>query len=84
MMGYEFIPHALLMVLPKTQLPNVETCLQQLSVAHDEALATHKLARQVVALCTHQHFTSFSKGDKDWLEARNLKQHIINPKFIPM
>ena len=43
MMGYE--PHALPMVLPETQLPAVETHLQQLSAACDEALAAHKLAR---------------------------------------
>ena len=71
MMGYE--PHALPMVLPETQLPTVETHLQQLSAARNEALAAHKLARQVMASCTYQHFTPFSKGDKVWLEARNLK-----------
>ena len=81
MMSYK--PHALLMVLPETQLPDVETHLQQLSAACDEALATHELARQVMASYTHQHFTSFFKGDKVWLEARNLKQHAINPKFTP-
>ena len=81
MMGYE--PCALPTVLPKTQLPAVETCLQQLSAACNEALAVHELARQVMASCTRQYFTLFSKGDKVWLEARNLKWHIINPKFAP-
>ena len=81
MMGYE--PYALPMVLPETQLPAVETCLQQLSAACNEALAAHKLARQIMASCTHQRFTPFSKGDKVWLEAKTLKQHIINPKFAP-
>ena len=71
------------MVLPKMQLPAVETRLQQLSAACNGPLAAHKLARQVMASCTHQHFTPFSKGDKVWLEARNLKRHIINPKFVP-
>ena len=28
-------------------------------------------------------FKSFTKGDKVWLEARNLKRLIINPKFAP-
>ena len=32
---------------------------------------------------THQCFTPFFKGDKVWLEARNIKQHIINSKFTP-
>ena len=64
MMGYK--PCALSTVLPETQLPTIETHLQQLSAAHDEALATHELARQVMASHTHQHFTPFSKGDKVW------------------
>ena len=81
MMGYEL--HALPMVLSKTQLPTIETHLQQLSAAHDEALAAHELARLVMASHTCQCFTPFSKGDKVWLEARNLKQCIINPKFAP-
>ena len=28
-------------------------------------------------------FKPFTKGDKVWLEARNLKRLIINPKFAP-
>ena len=71
MMGYE--PHALPTVLPETPLPAVETHLQQLSVAVNEALAVHELARQVMASHTCQHFAPFSKEDKVWLEARNLK-----------
>ena len=71
MMDYEL--HALPMVLSETQLPTVETHLQQLSAAHDEALAAHELARQVMTSHTHQCFTPLSKGDKVWLEARNLK-----------
>jgi len=32
---------------------------------------------------TRRGFTPFSKGDKVWLEARNLKRSIANPKFAP-
>ena len=28
-------------------------------------------------------FSPFAKGDKVWLEARNLKQQVTNPKFTP-
>ena len=52
MMGYE--PCALPMVLPETQHPAVEACLQQLSAACNEALAAHELARQVMASHTCQ------------------------------
>ena len=33
--------------------------------------------------CNKQGFTPFAKGDKVWLEARNLKRSITNPKFAP-
>ena len=42
-MDYE--PHALPTVIPKTHLPTVETCLQQLSTICNKALAAHELAR---------------------------------------
>ena len=31
--------------------------------------------------CTQSKFTPFITGDKVWLEARNLKRNVINPKF---
>ena len=43
MMGYE--PRAY-PPLGKTFLPNLESCLSNLSTAHDEAQAAHKLAQQ--------------------------------------
>ena len=27
--------------------------------------------------------TTFEKGDKVWLEARNLRRNVVNPKFAP-
>ena len=47
MMGYE--PCALPLVISDTTIPTVETCLKTLAAAHDEALAAHELARQVMA-----------------------------------
>ena len=32
---------------------------------------------------SHRGFKPFTKGDKVWLETRNLKHLIINPKFAP-
>ena len=32
---------------------------------------------------TQQHFTPFTKGQKVWLEAKNLQCSIVNPKFTP-
>ena len=81
MMGYE--PRALPSVISDTSIPAVETRLKTLSTARNEALATHELARQVMSSRSRRGFKPFVKGDKVWLEARNLKRLIINPKFTP-
>ena len=81
MMGYE--PRALPSVISDTSIPAVEAHLKTLSAARNEALATHELARQVMSSRSRRGFKPFVKGDKVWLEARNLKRLIINPKFAP-
>ena len=81
MMGYE--PRALPLVISDTSIPTVESRLKTLSAAHNEALAAHELARQVMSSRSRRGFKPFVKGDKVWLEARNLKCLIINPKFTP-
>ena len=81
MMGYE--PCALPSVIADTSIPAVEFCLKTLSAARNEALAAHELAQQVMSSCSRRGFKPFAKGDKVWLEARNLKHLIINPKFAP-
>ena len=79
MMGYE--PHALSSLISDSSIPTVESCLKSLVTTQDEALAIHELTRQVMSSHNNQGFTPFNKGDKFWLEARNLKQSIANPKF---
>ena len=81
MMGYE--PYALRMVILETSIPTVEICLKSLNAARDEALASHKLTHQVISSRNRQGFKPFEKGDKVWLEAKNLKCSITNPKFTP-
>ena len=81
MMGYE--PHALPSLISNSSIPAVESCLKSLAAARDEALAAHELARQVMSSRNNRGFSPFAKGDKVWLEARNLKRSIANPKFTP-
>ena len=81
MMGYE--PRALPSLISDSSIPAVESRLKSLVAARDEALAAHELARQVMSSRNNRGFTPFAKGDKVWLEARNLKRSIANPKFAP-
>ena len=79
----EYEPHALPSIIQNSTIPAVKTRLKNLTAAQNEALAAHKLARQVMAARTQQKFTPFKKGEKVWLEARNLKHSVTNPKFAP-
>ena len=81
MMGYE--PHALPSLISDSSISAVESHLKSFIAARDEALATHELARQVLSSHNNRGFTPFTKGNKVWLEARNLKRSITNPKFAP-
>ena len=78
-MGYE--PQALPDITNKTDLPAIEKQLDELVKARNEASAAHELARQTMKSRIQSKFTPFIIGDKVWLEARNLKRNIINPKF---
>ena len=60
MMGYN--PCAIPSVYPSTPVPMVETHLELLKKVHEEALATHKLARQRMAEHITRGFTPFRKG----------------------
>ena len=81
MMGYK--PRALSLVISNMVIPAIETHLKTFSAARNEALATHELARQVMAACICCSFSPFKLGDKVWLRARNLKCSIVNLKFAP-
>ena len=71
MMGYN--PRAIPAVVPKTTVPAVEERLENLEKARQEAMAAHELARQRMAERVTRGFTPFTKGQKVWLEAKNLR-----------
>ena len=81
MHGYE--PSALPSIVPKSHLPAVENRLKELNAARNEALAAHELARQTMRSRIHSKFIPFTIGEKVWLEARNLKRDVVDPKFSP-
>ena len=79
MMGYK--PQAY-PPLGKTFLPNLEKQLFNLSVAWDDAQATHKVAQQKMREQISSKFTPWNVGDKVWLETTNL--HLNRPKKLQM
>jgi hypothetical protein len=79
MMGFK--PCPLPTVIAETNLPAIESWLKTLSAARDEALAAHKLAQQVMSARNGRGFVPFSKGDKVWLKAKNLKRDLTSRKF---
>ena len=79
MMGYK--PQALSNITNKTDLPVVEKWLNKFTKARDKASAAHELARQTMKTQIQLKFTPSIIEDKVWLEARNLKRNVINPKF---
>ena len=81
MMGYE--PKSMPLPYTKTNVPKLGQRIILLQRARDEALATHELARQLVAERIHRNFTPFKKGEKVWLEAKNLKTTHLTKKLAP-
>lgn len=81
MMGYN--PTLIPIAYPKTNIPLVRERLTELQKAWDEALAAHELARQVMKDRVMGKFTPFKKGQKVWLEGKNLKLSYATRKLAP-
>ena len=83
MYGYE--PRPLPSIISKTLIPAAEDRIKELSEARKEAVAAHDLARKAMKERNSGKFVPFAKGDKVWLEARNLKclYENENRKFAP-
>ena len=71
MLGYE--PQAIPSIIETAHLLALEECLRNLNTSRKVALATHKLAQQLMKNWIKSKFTHFEVNDKVWLEARNLK-----------
>jgi len=81
MMGYHPLP--LPEVTEKTSIPAVEDRVKTLQHAREEALASHELARQTMRQRITRNFVPFKKGDKVWLEGKNLHLGYLNRKLAP-
>ena len=63
------IPHS----FENTRFPTVEAKMKQLRKKREEALAAHELAQIRMIEQRRSKFTSFRKGEKVWLDSRNLQ-----------
>ncbi|GLB42887.1 putative retrotransposable element tf2 155 kda protein type 1-like [Lyophyllum shimeji] len=81
MMGFD--PRSIPTAYQKTDVPAAEQRIIQLQRARDEALAAHELARQKMMHHTTRNFKPFQKGDKVWLEGKNLKIGYQSRKLAP-
>ena len=81
MMGYE--PRLIPIAYPKTHVPSIQEQLAKLQKARDEALAAHKLARHIMQDRFKGKFMQFKKGQKVWLESKNLKLAYASRKLAP-
>ena len=67
-----------------TKYPSIEEKMKNLIKDREEALAAHKLARNRMAGRKKDMFVPFEKGQKVWLDSRNLKtlyHKKIGPKW---
>ena len=72
------IPHS----FENTRFPVVEAKMKQLWRNREEALAAHELARTRMIEQKKSKFTLFQKGEKVWLDSRNLKT-LYHKKMAP-
>ena len=72
------IPHS----FANTRFPAVEDKMKRLMKDREEALAAHELARTRMIDRRKGNFTPFRKGDKVWLDSRNLRT-LYHKKMAP-
>ena len=72
------VPHS----FKNTRFPAIEAKMKQLQRNREEALAAHELARTRMIEQKKNRFTPFQKGEKVWLDLRNLKT-LYHKKMAP-
>ena len=66
-------PKTIPITFEKTKYPSIEQQMHNLIHDREEALAAHELAIRRIANRQKNTFTPFKKGDKVWLDTRNIK-----------
>uniref|UniRef100_A0A0W0FI80 RNA-directed DNA polymerase n=1 Tax=Moniliophthora roreri TaxID=221103 RepID=A0A0W0FI80_MONRR len=81
MMGYH--PRPLPTVFERTNIPSIEERLQELKRVREETTSLLELARQHMIRREKQKLDVFEKGQKVWLEAKNLAIGYPSKKLAP-
>uniref|UniRef100_A0A0W0F853 Reverse transcriptase-rnase h-integrase n=1 Tax=Moniliophthora roreri TaxID=221103 RepID=A0A0W0F853_MONRR len=81
MMGYH--PRPLPTVFERTTIPSIEERLQELKRVREETTSLLELARQHMIRREKQKLDVFEKGQKVWLEAKNLATGYPSRKLAP-
>ena len=76
------LPRAIPLTFENTKYPTIEEQMKALLRNREEALASHELARSRMTDRRKSTFVPFKKGDKVWLNSRNLKT-IYHKKMKP-
>jgi transposase InsO family protein len=66
-------PIAIPITFQHTKFPSIEDKMKRMINDREEALAAHELARARMANRRTSSFTPFTRGQKVWLDSRNLK-----------
>src|SRR5271168_839379 len=75
-------PTAIPVTYKNTKYPQIEDKMKNLQKDREEALAAHELARARIASRKTNTFIPFEKGQKVWLDSRNLKTN-YHKKMAP-
>ena len=75
-------PKTLPITFEKTNYPSIKEWMHSLIHDREKALAAHELAMRKIADRRKNIFTPFKKGEKVWLDTRNIKT-TNNPKIGP-
>ena len=71
------------LLIRKTFIPALETCLEELEESRKETLAAHEKAWRTIKEQISSKFHPWKTGDKVWLEEKNLKLCYPSKKLAP-
>ena len=73
---------AIPLLFERTKYPAIQDRMKSLIQNQEEALAAHEVARSQISEWWRSAFTPLKKGDKVWLDSKNLKTiyHKMKPK----